>query len=118
MNVRNLGSGHSGGSGGHPDAGGSDVGSGVSNTPQAPQEFNWALGLDLPPHDEEDPLFAGSQVRVSSSCRHLCLCPLCSGYSTPLALPSAEGAPVGDICGRCLQHTMTLCKTATAFARD
>ena len=53
--------GHSGGSGPH-EAAGSDVGSGTGNTPKASHDFNWALGLDLLPHEEGDALFAGIQV--------------------------------------------------------
>ena len=64
VDMFRSGSWHSGGSGGAQEAGGSDVGSGVSNTPKASQDFNWAMGLDLPPHEEEDPLFAGMQVRM------------------------------------------------------
>jgi len=60
-----AGSGHSGGSGPHEPAG-SDVGSGTGNTPKASHDFNWALGLDLPPHEEGDALFAGMQVAVGS----------------------------------------------------
>ena len=47
------------------------MGSGVSNTPKAAQEFNWALGLDLLPHDEADPLFCGLQAWTSAPARML-----------------------------------------------